>query len=89
MEKLQSGKNGQTDNGHLISLTHNTYTQSRCIQNLKKLAQIGAEKSVTIREKEKWTNKETDEQEMADYFLHNTTYHSQCTKFHLPKSSSS
>ena len=63
MEKLQSGKNGQTDNGHLISLTHNTYTQSMCIQNLKKLAQIGAEKSVTetsIREKEKWTNKETD-----------------------------
>ena len=42
---------------------------------------MGAEKSVTeisIREKEKWTNKETDKQEMADSFLHNTTYHTQC-----------
>ena len=29
----------------------------------------------SIREKEKWTNKGTDKQEMADSFLHNTTYH--------------
>ena len=39
----------------------------------------GAEKSVTeisIRQKEKWTNKGTDKQETADYFLHSTTYHS-------------
>ena len=42
---------------------------------------MGAEKSVTeilIREKVKWTNKGTDKQVMADSFLHNTTYHSQC-----------
>ena len=40
-----------------------------------------AEKSVTeisIREKEKWINKGTDKQEMADSFLHNKTYHTQC-----------
>ena len=32
---------------------------------------------ISIREKEKWTNKGTDKQEMADSFLHNTTYHTQ------------
>ena len=32
---------------------------------------------ISIREKEKWTNKQTDKQEMADSFLHNTTYHIQ------------
>ena len=42
---------------------------SCCIQNLKTLAQIEAEKSVTenfVREKEKWTNKGTDKQYVAD-----------------------
>ena len=49
---------------------------SRCIQNLKILALIEAEKSVTesfIGEKEKWTNKGNDKQEEADSLLHNTT----------------
>ena len=64
-----------------FSLTQYTWTLSRCIQNLKKLAYIRAERSVTeisIREKEKWTNKGTDKRDMADSFLHNTTYHTQC-----------
>ena len=49
---------------------------SCCIQNLKTLAQIEAEKSVTenfVREKEKWTNKGTDKQYVADSLLHSTT----------------
>ena len=33
---------------------------------------------ISIREEEKWINKGTDKQEMADSFLHNTTYHTQC-----------
>ena len=48
--------------------------------NLKTLAPIGAEKSVTeisIGEKEKWTNKRTDKQYVAVCLLHNTTHHSQ------------
>ena len=51
-------------------------TLSRCIQNLKILALIEAEKYMTeifIGEKEKWTNKENDKQEEADSLLHNTT----------------
>ena len=47
-----------------------------CIQNLQTLAQIEAEKSVTenfVREKEKWTNKGTDKQYVADSLLHSTT----------------
>ena len=44
------------------------------------LAQIEAEKSVTenfVREKEKWTNKRTDKQYVADSLLHSTTCHYQ------------
>ena len=51
-----------------------------CTQNLKTLAPIGAEKSVTeisIGEKEKWTNKGTDKQYVAVLLLHNTTHHYQ------------
>ena len=47
---------------------------------LKTLALIGVEKSVTgnlIGEKEKWTNKGNDKQEVADSLLHNTTGHNQ------------
>ena len=53
---------------------------SRCIQNLKTLALIEAEKSVTeifIGEEEKWTNKGNDKQEEADSLLHNTTRYTQ------------
>ena len=51
-----------------------------CIQYLKTLAQIEAEKSVTenfVREKEKRTNKGTDRQYVADSLLHSTTCHNQ------------
>ena len=51
-----------------------------CIQNLKNLALIEDEKSVTeifIGEKEKWTNKENDKQEEADSLLYNTTSYTQ------------
>ena len=53
---------------------------SRCIQHLKTLAVIGAEKFVTensIGEKEKWTTKGKDKQKDADSLLHNTTSHTQ------------
>ena len=56
------------------------WLSSCCIQNLKTLAQIEAEKSVTenfVREKEKWTNKGTDKQYVADSLLHGTTCHYQ------------
>ena len=52
----------------------------RCIQNLKTLAPIAAENSVSeisIGEKEKWTNKGTDKQYVAVCLLHNTTHHYQ------------
>ena len=51
-----------------------------CIQNLKTLALIEAEKFVTenlIGEKEKWTNKGNKGQQRAHSFLHNTTSHIQ------------
>ena len=50
------------------------------MRNLKTLAQIEAEKSVTdtfVREREKWTNKRTDKQYVSDSFIHNTTCHYQ------------
>ena len=49
-------------------------------ENLMTLAQIEAEKSVTecfVREKEKWTNKETDKPYVAIFLLLNTTCHCQ------------
>ena len=51
-----------------------------CIQNLKTLALIEAEKFVTenlLGEKEKWTNKENDKQQYAGSLLHNTRSHTQ------------
>ena len=63
-----------------FSLPQYTWPISRCIQNLKTLAVIGAENSVTksfIGKKEKWTNKGNDKQEEADSLLHNTTSHTQ------------
>ena len=33
---------------------------------------------ISIREKEKWTNKGTDKGEMADSSLHNANYQTQC-----------
>ena len=49
-------------------------------KNLKTLAQIGAEKSVTeiiVRKKEKWTKKGTDKPNVPDSLIHNTTCHYQ------------
>ena len=81
MEKRKNGKRRQK----LITESWFSFPQyawplSRCIQNLKTLALIGAEISVTvffIGEREKWTNKGNDKQEEADSLLHNTTSHTQ------------
>ena len=81
MEKRKNGKKRQK----LIieswfSFPQYTWPLSRCIQNLKRLAIIGAENSATksfIGEKEKWTNKGNDKQQHADSLLHNTTSHTQ------------
>ena len=57
-----------------------TWPLSRCIRNLKTLALIEAEKSVTenmIGEKEKWTNKGNSKHQEADSLLHNATRHTQ------------
>ena len=63
------------------SFTQSTLPAWRCTQNLKTLAPIGAEKSVTeifIGEKEKWTNNGTDKKyEAVLFLLHNTTDHYQ------------
>ena len=51
---------------------------SLCIQNLKTMSKKEAEKSVIenfVREKEKWTNKGTDKQYVADSLIHSTTVH--------------
>ena len=51
---------------------------SMCTQNLKTVAVIGAENSVTksfIGEKEKWTNKRNDKQQHGDSLSPNTTSH--------------
>ena len=56
-------------------LIHNT--PGHPLQHLKKLAQMGAGKSVTdffVREKVNWTNKGTDKQYVAISFIHSTTY---------------
>ena len=81
MKKMNTGKRRQkliTESW--LSFPHYTWHLSRCIQNLKTLAIIGAENSVTksfIGEKEKWTNKRNDKQQHAVYLLHNTTSHTQ------------
>ena len=69
-EKLK--KEGKMRISILISITQYTLPTWRCRQNFKALAPIGAEKSVTeifIGEKEKWTNKETDKQYVAVFFV--------------------
>ena len=64
----------------LIFFPQYTWPFSRCIQNLKTLALIEGEKSVTeifIGEKEKWTNNGNDMQEEADSLIHNKTSYTQ------------
>ena len=73
-------KEGKMRISNLFPFTQYTLPSWRCKQNLKTLAPIGAEKSVTeisIGEKEKWTNKGTDKQYVAVLLLHNTTHHYQ------------
>ena len=78
-KKRKNGKRGQkliTES--CFSFPPYIWPLSRCIQNLKTLAIIGAENSVTksfIGEKEKWTNKGNDKQQHADSLVHNTTSH--------------
>ena len=63
-----------------FSFPQYTWPLSRCIQNLKTLAVIGAENSLTksfIEEEEKWINKGNDKQQLADSLLHNTTSNTQ------------
>ena len=78
MEKDE--KDGKNRSQHLGFLSHNIHGHSRCIQNLKTLALIHAEKSVTeisIGEKEKWTNKGNDKQEEANSLLYNIRSYTQ------------
>ena len=81
MEKKKNGKRRQKIiSASWFSFPQYTWPLLRCIQNLKTLALIEAEKPVTeifIGEKEKWTNKENDKQEEADFLLHNTTSYTQ------------
>ena len=81
MEKRKNGKRRQKlITASWFSFPQYTWPLSRCIQNLKTLAVIGAENSVTksfIGEKEEWINKGNDKQQEADSLLHNTTSHTQ------------
>ena len=77
MEKM---RNKAKEISVFFSVPQYTWPLSMCIQNLKTLALIEAEKYVTenlLGEKEKWTNKGNDKQQHADSLLHNTTSHIQ------------
>ena len=92
MEKRKNGKRRQKlITASWFSFPQYTCPLSRCIQNLKNLVLIEAEKSVTeifIGEKEKLANKGNDKEEEADSLLHNTTSCTQhCTKFQNPRCS--
>ena len=76
MKKEKIEKEGKINLSTLVLFWLSIY----CIQNLQTLTQIEAEKFVTenfVREKEKWTNKGTDKQYVADSLLHSTTCHYQ------------
>ena len=81
MEKRKNVKNkDKINSASWYSFSQYTWPLSRCIQNLKTLALIGVEKSVTeilSGEKEKRTNKGNSKQEEADSLLHITTSHTQ------------
>ena len=64
-----------------FSFTQDTSNLCRCIQNLKTLDLLGAEKSKTknfIGENKKMTNTGNDKHEDGDSLLHNTRSHTQC-----------
>ena len=80
MKKEKIEKEGKINLGTLVLFPVYIWLSSSCVQNLKTLAQIEAEKSVTenfVREKEKWTNKGTDKRYVASSLLHSTTCHYQ------------
>ena len=63
---------------YLCSYIQYTWSSCRCIQNLKKLAQLGAEKSVTqffSERKKNGQNRVTDKQYVADSLIHITSCH--------------
>ena len=76
-----------------FSFPQYTWPLSMCIQNLKNLAKIGAENSVTksfIGEKEKWTNKVNDKSSMLILFYTiQRVIPNICTKFQNHRHSSS
>ena len=81
------GRDGQKKeiSASWFSLTQNTFPLSELIQNLKILALIAGEGSVTfMRKKENWTNKGNDKHEDAYSLLHNTS-RLHCV-YKLPKS---
>ena len=87
-------ENGKKKSNEILALwfsfTQDTSTHCRCIQNLKTLALLGAEKSVTknlIGEKEKMTKKGNEKNDDADTLLHNTRSRTQCSyeKFYWRK----
>ena len=78
MEKWK--KKAKINHRILVFFPQYTWPLSRCVQNLKTLAVIGAENSMMksfIGEKEKWANKGNDMQQHADSLSHNTTSHTQ------------
>ena len=94
MKKRKNGKRRQKlITASWFSFPQYTWPLSRCIQNLKTLAVIGAENSVTksfIGEKENWTNKGNDKQQHADSLSHNTqVIPNICTNFQNPRCSCS
>ena len=79
-EKIEKRRQNKSQHLGFVFEQYCIWLSSCCIQNLKTLAQIGAEKSVSenfVRKKEKWTNKGTDKQYVADSLLHSTTCHYQ------------
>ena len=81
MDKRKNGKKKAKLNHSILVFIPKIYlVYTRCIQNLKNLALIGAEISVPdifIEENEKCTNKGNDKQEEADSLLHILRSHTQ------------
>ena len=77
MEKQNNRKRMQNKLlAYLCSYTQHTWSRSRLIQHLKKLAQMESGKSVPeffVREKEKLANKGTDKQYVNASVKHSTT----------------
>ena len=77
--KKEKGKKSKEISALWFSFTQDISTVCRCIQNLKTLVLLGAEKSVTknlLEEKE--NDKGDDKHEDADSLLHDTISHTQC-----------